>query len=197
MKSDILEDLLHQELRSLYSAEKQMLKAIATMAQVACNPKARAALNARLEESGSQFGRLERIAEMMGKSLEGTKCLGMKQLVEDEARESLLNADARKETYDASLVSSARYFICYEIERYELATMLASRLGLDEVESLIRGNLNEQKAMVNRLSRLEKSLMSRRTSNRARSKDASHAFQKTFMASRIFVSGGGCSPAAA
>jgi ferritin-like metal-binding protein YciE len=194
MKPDILEDLLHQELRSLYSAEKQMFKALTKMAQVACHPKVRAVFNARLEESGAQVRRLERIAAHMGKGLEGTKCLGMKQLVEDEARESLLNADTRTKTYDAGLISSLRHFIGYEIERYELATMLASRLGLDEVERLIRWNLNDQKTLATRLNRLAKSLMKGRTKNITTSTFAAPAFQEALMASLRFLRGSGCGP---
>lgn len=158
MKPGILEDLLHQELRSLYSAEKQMGKALTKMAQAACHPKVRSLLKKRLGESEEQAGRLERMAALMGENLVGTKCLGMKHLVEDEARESLLSAHARNESYDASLVSATRQFICLEIERYELAAMLASRLGLDEVELLLRGSLKEQKLLAARLTRLAKVL---------------------------------------
>lgn len=159
MKPNILEDLLHQELRSLYSAEKQTFEALKKMAEAACHPKFREVLIARMEDSGGQVRKLEHIAGLMGKGLEGSRCQGLRQLIADEERESLLNARARSETYDASLISSARNCIRYEIERYELARMLALRLGLDEVEGLIRANLAAQKTLDSRLARLAKSLM--------------------------------------
>jgi ferritin-like metal-binding protein YciE len=182
MKSDILEELLQQELRSLYSTEKQWIKTLTKMVQAACHPKLQAVLNARLEDSGEQKGRLEHIARLLGKSLDGPSCEGLQQLVEGEARESLLNADARNETYDAGLISAARHFICDEVARYELATMLASRLGLDEVERLLHQNLGKQKALDARLTRLAKAGVKRRAVKAARPKRATAPHQGTFIA---------------
>jgi len=144
------------------------------MAEAACHPKLREVLIERMEDSGGQVRKLEHIAGLMGKGLEGSRCQGLRQLIADEERESLLNARARSETYDASLISSARNCIGYEIERYELARMLALRLGLDEVEGLIRANLAAQKALDGRLARLAKSLMNHRRVNADR---AASAFQ--------------------
>ena len=172
MKPNILEELLHQELRSLCSAEKQTVEALTKMADAACHPKLRAVFMARLEDSGAQLRRLERMAALMGKGLEGTRCQGLRQLIKDEERESLLNARARSESYDAGLISAARNYIRYEIERYELARMLASRLGLDEVESLLQENLDDQKTLDGRLARLAKSLVSHRRVNANRAASA-------------------------
>lgn len=188
MKPDILEDLLHQELRSLYSAEKQMCQALAKMAQAACHPKVRELLKERLGEGEEQAGRLERMAGLMGKVLVGTKCPGIKQLLEDEARESLFNAHARNESYDAGLVSVASRFIRHEIDRYELAAMLASRLGLDEVEALLRRSLNEQKALATRLTRLANALKSNGTVKSATANDTASASGRT-LASSMRVTG--------
>lgn len=191
IKSNILEDLLQQELRSLYSTEKQLIKILTKMAQAACHPKLRERFNTRLEESVEQVGRLERIARLVGKDLDGPRCEGLKQLVEGEARESLLNAHARNETYYACLISAARQFICYEVEKYELATMLASRLGLDDVELLLKENMREQKALDASLTRLAKSVIKRRTVNAAMSKRAASAFQGPFLdAMRLMGSSG-------
>lgn len=190
MKPNILEDLLHQELRSLYSAEKQTFEALKKMAEAACHPKLRAVLIARMEDSGGQVRKLEYIAGLMGKGLEGSRCQGLRQLIADEERESLLNARARSETYDASLISSARNCIGYEIERYELARMLALRLGLDEVEGLIRANLAAQKALDGRLARLAKSLMNHRRVNADR---AASAFRGASVAAMRLLSRSGFS----
>lgn len=190
MKPNILEDLLHQELRSLYSAEKQTFEALKKMAEAACHPKLREVLIARMEDSGGQVRKLEHIAGLMGKGLEGSRCQGLRQLIADEERESLLNARARSETYDASLISSARNCIGYEIERYELARMLALRLGLDEVEGLIRANLAAQKALDGRLARLAKSLMNHRRVNADR---AASAFRGASVAAMRLLSRSGFS----
>lgn len=188
MKPNILEDLLHQELRSLCSAEKQTFEALTKMAEAACHAKLREVFMARMEDSGGQVRRLQHIAGLLGKSLEGSRCQGLGQLIEDEEKESLLNARTRSETYDASLISSARNYIGYEIERYELARMLASRLGLDEVEGLIRTNLSAQKTMDGRLARLAKSLMNHRRVNADR---AASAFRGASVAAMRLICGSG------
>ena len=182
MKPNILEDLLHQELRSLYSAEKQTFEALTKMAEAACHPKLREVFMARMAGSGGQVRRLEHIAGLMGKGLEGSRCQGLKQLIEDEERESLLNARARSETYDAGLISAARIYICYEIERYELARTLASRLGHDEVERLIRENLHDQKVLAGRLNRLAKSLKNGGMVSEARDGPAASVLQNASFA---------------
>lgn len=190
MKLNILEDLLHQELRSLYSAEKQTFEALTRMAEAACHPKLREIFMARMEDSGAQVRKLEHIAGRIGKKLEGSRCQGLRQLIEDEERESLLNARTRSETYDASLISSARNYIGYEIERYELAQMLASRLGHDEVEGLIRANLTVQKSLDGRLARLAKSLVNHRRVNADR---AASAFRGASVAAMRLMCGSGLS----
>lgn len=181
MKQNLLEDLLLQELRSLCSAEKQLFKALSKMTRAACHPKLRTMFMARLEESGEQVRRLERMAGLLGKGLDGGRCLGMRQVVEDEARESLLNARARDETYDAVLIAAAREFIAYEVERYELAVILASRLGLDELERLLQQNLKAQKELAARLTRRANSLMNGRRTNASTPRGASAAFQDSCM----------------
>lgn len=180
MKSNILEDLLHQELQSIYSTEKQMFKALTKMERAACHPKLRAMFMSRLEESREQVKRLEHMARRLGKGLAGPKCLGMQQLIEEEARQCLLHAPARNETYDAGLISAACHFICFEIERYELASTFASRLGLDGVERLLRENLNDQKELAARLNKLAKSLMNRRREHATLPNRAAPTFQSTF-----------------
>lgn len=180
MKSNILEDLLKQELRSLYSTEKQLIKNLTKMTQTACHPKLRTVFQARLDAGAEQITNLERVARLVGINPEGPTCEGLRQLVEGEARESLLNAHARNETYEASLISGTRHFIGYEIERYELATMLASRLGLDEVELLLEANLGKQKVLDSKLARLAKSVMKGRPVNAAMPERAAPAFQNTF-----------------
>lgn len=182
MKVNILEDLLHQELRSLYSTEKQTFKELSKMTRAACHPKLRMMLRERLEESGDQVKRLERMAGLIGKSLEGARCQGIRQVVEEEARESLLNARARNETYDAGLIAAARHFICYEIEKYELACILASRLGLDELELLLQQNMKEQKELSGRMARLAKSLMEARMTKACTSKHSTDPIHGSWLA---------------
>ncbi len=152
MRSNILEDLLHQELRSLHSAEKQLLKALTKMARAATLPKLQAAFHARLRETEVQITRLVDVAVLLGKNLGPYKCRGMAQMIQEN--ETLCQEDAS----DAALMAAAQDLGRYEIEEYGMALTLASRLGLDEVEALLQKNLNEEKAADARLTKLAKSL---------------------------------------
>lgn len=156
MKTDILEDLLHNELRSLYSAEKRLLKTLTKMAGAASHPKLQAVFKTRLRETSTQIKRLEHISTLMCKRLDAPRCKGMEQLIEEG--ESLLHALA-DEPSDVHLIAAAQHVGCYEIEGYSMARTLASRLGLDEIELMLQQNLDEEKAAAARLAKLAKSLL--------------------------------------
>lgn len=149
MKSDFLEDLLHDELRSLYSAEKQLVKALRKLARAARWPKLQTVLITRLRETGVQIQRLEQIAKLLNRSLAGSKCTFMEQLIEEGER--LISEHAAS---DSGLIAAAQHLEGYEIEGYRIARNLASRLGLDEVEALLQKNLDEEEATTTKLARL-------------------------------------------
>src|ERR1041384_6177529 len=101
MKLNTLEDLLHHELKDLYSAENQLLKALPKMAKAANNADLVAGFETHLQENKGQVERLEQIAGILGIKLTGHKCKAMEGLVEEGSE--LISEDAEPSVKDAGL----------------------------------------------------------------------------------------------
>jgi len=143
MKLTTLEDLLHHELKDLYSAENQLIKALPKMAQSATNPDLRSGFEKHLEQTREHVGRLETIAEKIGKKLGGHKCVAMEGLVEEGSE--LIHEEADDTVRDAGLIGAAQRVEHYEIAGYGTARTLAETLGHDEVAALLQRTLDEEK----------------------------------------------------
>ena len=83
MKLETLEDLLTSELRDLYSAENQLIKALPKMAKAASSEELKSAFQEHLEQTREQAGRLEKIAKQLNITLRGKKCVAMEGLIEE------------------------------------------------------------------------------------------------------------------
>ena len=86
-----LEELLHDELKDLYSAENQIIKALPKMAKAAIHPTCKRAFERHLEETRRQVERLEQIGDELGIKPTGKKCKGMEGLIE-EGKEAIARA---------------------------------------------------------------------------------------------------------
>lgn len=157
MKLNTLEDLLHHELKDLYSAEKQLTKALPRMARAAENAELRKGFEWHLEQTRGHLGRLEKIAEDLGTSLGGHTCKAMEGLVEEG--QDLISEDANQDVRDAGLISAAQRVEHYEIAGYGTARALASRLGFTEVASLLQQTLEEEKETDTKLTELARSMV--------------------------------------
>src|SRR5258708_6391114 len=105
MKLKSLQDLLVEQLKDLYSAENQLVKALPKMAKAASNPDLKAGFEEHLEQTRGQVTRLERICEQLEVSPKGKKCAAMEGLVE-EGKE-LMEQDAGPGVRDARLIAAA------------------------------------------------------------------------------------------
>jgi ferritin-like metal-binding protein YciE len=143
MKLNTLADLLHHELKDLYSAENQLVKALPKMAKAATNSKLKAAFQSHLEQTKGQVERLDEIAKLLEKSLTGHKCKAMEGLVEEGA--DLIAEDADENVRDAGLIGAAQRVEHYEIAGYGTARTLAEQLGHDEIAELLEETLDEEK----------------------------------------------------
>jgi ferritin-like metal-binding protein YciE len=144
MSVKTMQELLIDELKDLYSAEKQIVKALPKLAKAATSPDLKQGLTNHLEETKGQVTRLERIAEMVGKKLTGKTCVGMKGVLE-EGSEVL--EDTEKGTIrDAAMIAAAQRVEHYEMAGYGSAREFAQILGLSEVASLLQETLQEEKA---------------------------------------------------
>ena len=142
MKLASLEELFVSELKDLYSAENQLLKALPKMAKAATAPELKDGFLEHLEQTKGQVHRLEQIFEAMGKSPKGKKCKAMEGLIE-EGKE-LMQEDAEPEVLDAGLIAAAQRVEHYEIAGYGCVRTYAQLLGNEEAAELLQQTLNEE-----------------------------------------------------
>src|ERR1700759_400435 len=129
MDMETLRDLYIDELKDLYSAEKQLVRALPKMAKNASSPQLQKAFTNHLAETQGHVKRLETIFESLESSPRGKKCVGMEGLIE-EAKE-LLEEDAADDVVDAGLISKAQHVEHYEMAGYGTVRTWAQILGED------------------------------------------------------------------
>ena len=155
MKLNTLNDLLHHELKDLYSAENQLVKALPKMAKAASNPQLKAGFEEHLAQTEMHVTRLEKAAEILGVKLGGHRCKAMEGLVEEGAE--LISEDAEDSVRDAGLIGAAQRVEHYEIAGYGTAQALAAKLGFAEVADLLGDTLTEEKATDEKLTAIAES----------------------------------------
>jgi ferritin-like metal-binding protein YciE len=143
MELESLRELYIDELKDLYSAEKQLVKALPKMAKNATSPELKQAFQDHLAKTETHVERLEQIFESLESSPRGKKCVGMEGLIE-EANE-LLEEDAEEEVLDAGLISKAQHVEHYEMAGYGTVRTYALTLGESEHAELLEQTLNEEK----------------------------------------------------
>jgi len=139
-----LENVLVDELRDLYSAENQLVKALPKMAKGVSNPEFKELITSHLEETKGQVDRLKQIFEQLGKKPSGELCKGMEGLVK-EGQEQLDN-DEEGAAKDVCIAGAALRVEHYEIAGYTAAIAIAKSLGQDEIVSLLTESLEEEEA---------------------------------------------------
>lgn len=142
MKIESLEKLFIDELKDIYSAESQLLKALPKMAKAASSQTLRDAFTKHLEETKGQKERLDKIGEQLGVRLTGKKCAAMEGLIE-EGKE-ILEADGPASVIDAALIAAAQRVEHYEISAYGTARALAQHLGNSQAVKLLNETIKEE-----------------------------------------------------
>ena len=155
MKLTTLEDLWVHELRDLYSAENQLIKALPKMAKAASSDELREAFESHLEETKEHSRRLEQIFEEIGVSSRGKKCKGMEGLIE-EGKE-ILDEDAEDTVKDAAIIAAAQRVEHYEMAGYGCARTYAQILGHQEAAELLQQTLDEEGAADKKLTEIAES----------------------------------------
>jgi ferritin-like metal-binding protein YciE len=157
MKIDSLQKLYVEELKDLYSAEKQLLKALPKMAKAASSPELQSAFREHLEQTKGQVERLERIFEALDKSPKGKKCKAMEGLVEEGAE--LMGEDADPDVLDAGLIAAAQKVEHYEIAGYGTVRTYAQLLGEAAAADLLQQTLDEEGQTDKKLTELAEGLI--------------------------------------
>ena len=142
MEMSNLQDLLVENLKDLYSAETQMLKALPKVAKKVENEQLRAALTMHVKETEQQVKRLEQVLGQMGEKPGGKKCHGMEGLLEEN--KEMMEEDAEPEVMDAGLIVGCQKAEHYEIAGYGSAVTFAKLLGNQEAARLLAQSLNEE-----------------------------------------------------
>ena len=157
MAMDSLKDLYVEELKDLYSAENQLLKALPRLARKASSPDLKAAFEEHLGQTEGQVNRLEKIFKRLGEKPTGKTCKAMKGLVE-EGKE-IIEEDGDDSVLDAALIGAAQKVEHYEIASYGTARTFASMLGEEDAMELLQETLDEEAATDKKLTALAESLV--------------------------------------
>ena len=152
-----LHELYVTELRDLYNAEKQLLKALPKMARAASDPTLAAAFEEHLGVTETQVDRLDRIFKQLGERPTGKKCVAMEGLIE-EGKE-LLEKDAEPAVLDAALIAAAQKVEHYEIAGYGCVRTYARLLGYEDAAELLQETLDEEGETDKKLTELAESVI--------------------------------------
>ncbi|WPY98460.1 ferritin-like domain-containing protein [Christiangramia sp. OXR-203] len=137
-----LKDLFEHQLKDLYSAETQLLKALPEMAENATDAKLKKTFEAHLEETKEHQQRLEEICKELEIKPTGETCKAMKGLIAEA--EAFLKEDAEKEVRDAGLIADAQRIEHYEISGYGTVVRYAKELGYNSIAKKLQKTLDEE-----------------------------------------------------
>ena len=154
MSVSTIEELFIDELKDLYSAEKQITKSLPKMAKAATTPELKSAFETHLKETQGQIERLDRVFEILGKSPRGKTCNGMKGVLEEGAE--VLEETEKGSIRDAALISAAQRVEHYEMAGYGCVREYAKLLGQKEIAQLLDETLAEEKAADSKLGQVAK-----------------------------------------
>ncbi len=156
MKLETLKDLYIHELKDLYSAENQIIKALPKMVKAASNPKLAAGFKKHLEESKAHAARLEKILKSHGESTRGPKCKGMEGVLKEG--QDMIEEDADEDVRDAGLITAAQRVEHYEMAGYGTARTYANLLGDKANAKVLQKTLDEEGATDKKLTKLAETI---------------------------------------
>jgi ferritin-like metal-binding protein YciE len=152
MAMETLEDLLEEQLKDLFSAENQLLKALPKMAKRAASPKLKKAFEQHTEQTRQHVERLRDVAERLEIKLSGKTCKAMEGLVKEG--QEVLEEDGAGPLIDAALVAAAQRVEHYEISAYGTVRAMAEQLGEKQVAKLLQKTLDEESAADEKLTKI-------------------------------------------
>jgi ferritin-like metal-binding protein YciE len=147
-------ELFVDELKDLYSAEKQITRVLPKLAKAATSEDLKQAFLSHLEETNGQVARLDKIFETLGKTPRGKTCVGMKGVLEEGAE--VLEDTDKGSVRDAALISAAQRVEHYEMAGYGSVRDFAKMLGQGEIATLLEETLEEEKAADKKLTSIAK-----------------------------------------
>jgi len=155
MPPENLDELLVEELKDLYSAESQLVKALPRLAKKARDVELRTAFQEHLNQTEVHVTRLERVCELLDCKPRGKKCVAMEGLIEEGKEEMEEISD--HDVLDAALIGAAQKVEHYEMAAYGTARTHALRLGYVEAASILQQTLEEEGDADKKLTRIAES----------------------------------------
>lgn len=172
-----LQDVLINELRDIYSAENQLVKALPKLAKGARNNELKQLFKDHLEETKGQVLRLREVFEHIGKKATGKHCTGMGGVIEEGAEQ--LEEDLPDASFDAGLIGAGLRTEHYEIASYQTAIAMAKTLGMNDAVDLLKQNLEEELEAAKKLQAAGKMLFKQATQEEEEDEDSKPASKKS------------------
>ena len=160
MKMQNLTDVLSDELKDIYSAENQILKALPKMAK-ASEGELRNAFEQHLQQTKTHAERIEQVCQELNMSPKGKKCMGMQGLIEEGSE--VLSTGGDKQAMEAALIGAAQRVEHYEIAAYGTARAHAQQLGYDNAAKMLEQTLKEERQTDDRLTQIAESKINRQS----------------------------------
>jgi ferritin-like metal-binding protein YciE len=157
MKLDTLKTLYVNELRDLYNAENQLVKALPKMAKAASSEELKRAFEKHLEQTKTHVERLEEVFEDLGEKPKGKTCHAMKGLIEEGSE--ILEEDGEQSVLDAGIIVAAQKVEHYEIASYGSVRTFAQLLGKDTSAELLQTTLDEEAEANEKLNQLAEGIV--------------------------------------
>jgi len=152
-----MDDLFLEEIKDLYDAEKQLVKALPKMAKAADSDELRQGFQEHLDQTKGHVDRLEKVFDIMGKKASGKKCEAMQGLIE-EGNDVIEEIDASP-LRDAALIAAAQKVEHYEIAAYGSCRTFAEILGRSDAAELLEQTLEEEKTTDEKLTELAEGMI--------------------------------------
>jgi ferritin-like metal-binding protein YciE len=154
-----VKDLLEDEIKDLYSAEKQLTKAIPKMAKGSNDPALQTAFRDHLKETEGQLARLEEVAKLLEIKPSGKKCMGMEGVIQEGAE--ALQEEGDETILDLGIIGAGSRVEHYEMAGYLTAISLAGRMKAAEVVTLLKQSLAEEQGAEKKLRTIGAGLIKR------------------------------------
>lgn len=155
-----LEDLFEHQLQDLYSAEKQLIKALPKMANSAKDSKLKKAFEDHLKETKKHEKRLQEICDELGIDPEGETCKAMEGLIEEA--QGFIKEKKDDDVHNAGLIAEAQRVEHYEISGYGTAVRYAKELGHKKIASKLKETLDEEYGADNKLNEMAEQRLNRK-----------------------------------
>lgn len=160
-----IDDLFLHELSDVYSAEKQLTKALPKLARAATAPELKQAFESHLEETQGQVQRIDEVVEKLGLRLKRIKCVAMEGLIEESSE--VIESIAAGPLRDAALIGGCQKVEHYEIAAYGTLSAIAKQLGYKNAIPLLQATLKEEKAADEKLTLLAEQAGNQRAAEQA------------------------------